>query len=79
MPVYTAKIKVVSKAAPNEEGKWLDITYSQNSLEKLNVSTSWNQTVDIFKPLVPDDYHIVQINISCEMELQESHKLLRIV
>lgn len=56
MTTHRAKLKVVSNAAPNEEGKWFDVDYSQESLEKLNRSTSWNQTVDIFKPLVPDDH-----------------------
>lgn len=72
---YTAKIKVVSD--PNPSGEWITISYNEETLEKLHRSTSWLQTLELFKHLVPKDNSIVQINLNCTMELKEEYQMLK--
>lgn len=73
--MYIAQVKVVSDKSP--DGEWLIITYNKDVLEKLHHSTSWIQTVELFKPLVSKNDSIIQINLKCTMELKEEFQLLK--
>lgn len=75
MPYYTAKIKVISDLHPN--GEWFTVKYNEETLERLQRSTSWVESVELFKQFTSKDDSIIQINLSCTMELKEEFQMLR--
>lgn len=73
MGQYAAKVKL-------GDGNWFDIVYGEDVYKKLEIVTSWDETVDLFKPLVQEiaaGRPIMQINLECVMELKRAIRNMR--
>ena len=83
---YKAQLRVVPNDVPNWVvpndvpkyiGKWIDVACDDAMVERIKASTSWVETIGLFKNYVPLGHKVLQIDLKCVMELRPSTKTLR--
>lgn len=74
---YKARLKVVPDDEPNADGDWIEVACDDELVEKIKVARSFNETLELFKHHRPEDYHIVQVDLKCILELRAATKTMR--
>lgn len=74
---YKAKLNVVPNDEPKSEGDWLEVFCDEDRTEKLKTLTAWNDAVDLFKDDVPDNHHLVQVDLRFVLELRQATRTMR--
>lgn len=49
----TVRIKIVPDAAPNDDGRWIDVE------AELPATTKWREADDLLKLFIPQNHHMV--------------------
>lgn len=76
---YKARLKIVPDASPKADGDWIEVECDDKFVEILKTARSFNTTVELFASRIPLEYHVVQIDLKCIMELRAATITLRFV
>lgn len=74
---YKARLKIVPDVSPNAYGGWIDVECDDEFVEMIKAARSFGKTVELFASHVPLEYHVVQIDLKCIMELRAATKTLK--
>ena len=74
---YKANIKIVPNNNPNSDGEWVTVDYGDDTLNKIKDAIAWDDIWKVFEGIIPDNYHIVQIDLNAKLSLNAHGRGLR--